>query len=141
MYWLLYVPTDTSIHWEVTITTSDVEYAANDLSYVYLTMYGADGASSGEMELDNLDKDDFEQGQTDVFHLATEDIGDLDHIVIQTKYGVSDMWRIDSVAVKNLNTSQDFVFNLDWWLNTNRWIDAWTNHTLYPMQGKYILEP
>ena len=137
----MYVPTDTSIHWEVTITTSDVEHASNDLSYVYLTMYGADGASSGEMELDNLDKDDFEQGQTDVFHLVTEDIGDLDHIVIQTKYGVSDMWRIDSVAVKNLNTSQDFVFNLDWWLNTNRWIDAWTNHTLYPMQGKHILEP
>ena len=124
------------MNWEAIITTTDYENAETDAA-VYLLISGSN-STSGPILLDNPNHDEFERGQTDVFNFTMEDIGQLDHIVISISgesLTVNPFWRIDNFTLKNLDTSQEFSFNVDWWLDYG-WMIAGQNFTLFPDEGK-----
>ena len=70
-------------------------------------------------------------GQTDIFDVTTEDVGQLQYIVVRSTMGMlSDAWRVDYILVTDTGTGQTYNFYVD------RWIDSGTNNTFCPLGGK-----
>ena len=106
-------------NYTITVYTSDCEKAGTD-AYVYITLAGV--ATTGPIELENKDKDDFEKGSIDSFVItANQDLGDIKQITIDAKSnGDKPGWLFTKIEVapphKLQNQFKTFTFTNDKWL-------------------------
>jgi len=118
-------PTD----YEITTVTKKIDDGGTDAN-VYITLYGDkkspifDG-STGLIALDDEDRYDFEQGQSDVFRVTAQDIGNVNCIRIEhDNSGEKPGWFLTEVVVRNLHSDKIFTFTVNEWLDEEGKLDA-----------------
>lgn len=103
--------------YRVTVYTGTADGAGTSAN-VYITLYGANG-NSGERELDN-GSDNFEKGDTDVFSLEMEDLGDINQVRIRHNNTEDNPgWFLDKIVVHNETTDREWTFPCSRWLATS----------------------
>ncbi|MCK4392452.1 hypothetical protein KAX17_06065 [Candidatus Bipolaricaulota bacterium] len=108
----------------IDVTTGDRIAAGTDAN-VFITLFGTDGRTSGQIHLDNPDKNDFESGKTSFFAIERETVGDIDHIRIRhDNTGDFAGWYLEKVSVMNSDTSEEWVFTADRWLDEDHGLSA-----------------
>jgi hypothetical protein len=109
----------------IVVTTGDKWFAGTDAS-VFITLFGTDGRTSGEIHLDNPDKNDFESEKNSFFLIEEkETVGDIDHIRIRhDNTGDFAGWYLEKVSVMNMDTSEEWVFTANRWLDEDDGLSA-----------------
>jgi PLAT/LH2 domain len=93
-------------------------FGAGTDSSVYITLHGENGSSS-ETLLDT-GGNNFENGQTDVFHIVARDLGNLQRVTIRhDDKGIGSGWLLDRVVVHNEKTGLEWIFPCGRWLARN----------------------
>ncbi|MCK4579980.1 MAG: hypothetical protein KAU10_01425, partial [Dehalococcoidia bacterium] len=104
------------------VTTADKWGAGTD-ARIFITLFGTDGRTTGEIRLDTPDWNDFEQGRTDAFVIeGKENVGDIDRIEIRhDNTGDWAGWYLDNVYVGAHRPSEDGGTLLgEWSFTVNR---------------------
>jgi outer membrane protein assembly factor BamB len=103
--------------YRISVLTGDRKNAGTDAK-VTIGLIGADGATSGPLDLDTPGRNDFERGQLDVFTLsAPANISELATIALdQDNGGDGPGWYVREVRVKNLASGREWVFYAERWL-------------------------
>src|SRR5690242_3707781 len=89
-------------NYDVIVHTADEDGAGTDAN-VFIRLFGAHRRHSREYELDNPDRNDFEQGNRDHFILrkVPDDLGEVRAITIrQDNTGLYAAWTLDAVHVR-----------------------------------------
>jgi len=110
------IPTD----YEITTVTGDVKNAGSSPN-VYITLYGDKspifGGSTGQIALDDPDRNDFERGNSDLFKITAQDVGAVSCMEIRhDNSGEKPGWFLHEVVVRNLNSDKIYTFTVDQWL-------------------------
>ncbi|CAH3177156.1 unnamed protein product [Porites evermanni] len=85
--------------YDIKVATSDIEGASSNAN-VFIKIHGEKGVTS-EIKLDYSNRNDFEQGQVNLFTYGAEDVGPVTGVEIyrddSKSYGVDPDWAFDSV--------------------------------------------
>jgi hypothetical protein len=100
--------------YKVTIKTGNRDNAGTDAN-VYITLYGTKG-NSGEIYLDDPNRNDFERSNTDVFNVCPVDLGNLTKIRLRhDNSGMAPGWYVDEVKVLDKITGKEWLFPVYRW--------------------------
>merc|ERR1711962_165390 len=101
--------------WDVRVFTSQVKNAGTDV-YAYLAVYGSYGWTD-KMILDESATDDNEQGQMDIHHFNSSDVGRPLKVLVWHTSSTSS-WHLAKIEIQQKGTAEKYVFNV------NRWLDS-----------------
>ncbi|KAH3815018.1 hypothetical protein DPMN_143537 [Dreissena polymorpha] len=106
------------MQFEITVKTGDRLGAGTDAN-VFVILYG-NGGSSDETKLDDLFRNDFERGQTDVFYIEDQQFETVTSLELwKGSAGLFADWYIDTITVKNVSTAWQTVFPIFRWIKSD----------------------
>lgn len=110
-----YVPRDAFV---LRTCTSDIKDATLDQP-VYVTVYGADGKKSEELELKNDGKHFDKRGKVDEFNIDLEELGPVDKIQIRhdNKGLLGGSWHVGYIELHDLKDDIVYKCHADRWLS------------------------
>jgi hypothetical protein len=106
-----------AVTYRIAIKTGDMDDAGTD-STVNLRLCGTGGCSPSR-SVEDPNKDDREQGQTDYHYRSWEDVGTLTHIFIYQNTDGS-AWNLDWVEVTYSGRTATFPY--DNWMPRGQWV-------------------
>lgn len=107
----------------IIVKTGDRFLSGTD-STVHIVLHGNTGRATKTAVLDNLFRNDFEQGATDEFCICDEDVGDIEWVEVwRDDFGVAADWFLERITVEKKGKQFHFPFL--------RWIKA---HVPYRIQ-------
>jgi hypothetical protein len=107
-----------AVTYRVAVETGNVWFAGTDAN-VYITLIGSKGTSE-ERLLDTPGHDDFEAGNTDIFELVMQDVGDVRQVRIRhDNSGAGPGWFLNKVTIQREGTPDKWVFPCSRWLATD----------------------
>ncbi|MEW5311146.1 MAG: hypothetical protein WDW38_002885 [Sanguina aurantia] len=107
--------------YEVTVVTSTLKGAGTDAN-VFVQMYG-DAGDSGVLRLDNP-KNNFETGDTDVFHVKAPDCGKLQRLRLwHDNKGLGAAWHCEIITVVDTVNGGKTFFYCGQWLDKNHGVE------------------
>lgn len=90
---------------------------------VFVTLFGSSGSSASKIPLTKPGVNLFEVGQTDVFNVESNDVGEISLLRIEhDNSGNNPAWFLVSVTVTNLQTQQKCQFLCNRWFAA-KWED------------------
>lgn len=94
----------------VTVTTNSQTFSGTD-GKVYIILFGTTGKTNA-ISLDNNDKNNFETGETDEFHLVINDIGDIEafQLIVEPD---GDTWALYRVAIDHWSYAVNQTYEID----------------------------
>ncbi len=109
-----------SANYKISVKTGDIKDAGTNAN-VFITLYGHGSqlfeGSTGEIYLDDEDRDDFERGNIDTFEVKAQKIDTIEYMRIrQDTSEPKDGWYIDYIKIENEDTGQQ------WNIKVNRWL-------------------
>lgn len=120
----------------VIVKTGDRFLSGTD-STVRIVLHGDSGNSTQPRVLDNVFRDDFEQGAIDKFSIRDEDVGDIAWVEVwRDDFGVAADWFVETIIVERKGKLFHFPFL--------RWVKAHTNYriqhldTSLPQDDKFL---
>ncbi|XP_022288265.1 polyunsaturated fatty acid 5-lipoxygenase-like [Crassostrea virginica] len=120
----------------VIVKTGDRFLSGTD-STVRIVLHGDSGNSTQPRVLDNVFRDDFEQGAIDKFSIRDEDVGDIAWVEVwRDDFGVAANWFVETIIVERKGKLFHFPFL--------RWVKAHTNYriqhldTSLPQDDKFL---
>ncbi|KAH9509996.1 hypothetical protein Btru_044801 [Bulinus truncatus] len=109
----------------VEIKTGD-SLGAGTNANVWIILYDENSNATPSIKLDQLLKNNFERGSTDVFQISKSDTinlkkdGQVAKIeFLRDDHGNSSDWYVDKIEVRNKNTGSTFLFPVNRWVNAN----------------------
>ncbi|KAK3100111.1 hypothetical protein FSP39_014983 [Pinctada imbricata] len=110
-----------SSDFKAVVKTGDRLFAGTD-ACVKVIFHNFSGDKSDEVELDNIFKNDFEQGSEDHFYLKNVRFsGDIDYIELwRDNEGIAPAWLVEWIEVLSVSTKASFVFPIFRWIQHNR---------------------
>lgn len=107
----------------IIVKTGDRFLSGTD-STVHVVLHGNTGQATKPAVLDNLFRNDFEQGATDEFCICDGDVGDIEWVEVwRDDFGVAAEWFLERITVESKEKQFHFPFL--------RWIKA---HERYRIQ-------
>lgn len=107
----------------IIVKTGDRFLSGTD-STVHIVLHGSTGQATKPVILDNIFRDDFEQGACDKFHINDKDVGDIDWVEVwKDEFGVAAGWFVERITVEKKEKTFHFPIL--------RWIKA---HARYRIQ-------
>lgn len=102
--------------YRIVVKTGGKKKAGTDAD-VYITLMGENG-NSGERELDNPHRNDFEKNNADTFAIATDtDLGEIRKIRIRhDNSGKKPGWFLDYITIHEEETDRMWYFPCNRWL-------------------------
>ena len=122
---LLLIVATHAVTYRLDISTMYGENADTD-GGIYAALVGSNGRMVNLGMLDNMDKNDFEEGNLDTFEiLSTVDVGDLGCVILSA--ASDDAWRVGSVRASSSSSATEILWfsNLSWEQDTtDDWIST-----------------
>ncbi len=105
----------TNQKYSILVKTGSIEYAGTS-AMVYIKLYGENGDTE-RIHLNNKDKDDFENDNSDGFTITAENIGAITDIeMCHDNKPKRSGWFLDFVIVVDLETKKTYKADFNCWL-------------------------
>jgi len=104
--------------YQIIVKTGDRKQAGTDANIRIVLYDDKTSKKTQPAKLDNRFRDDFERGQIDKFNIKDPvDIHNISRIELwRDKHGISPNWFVDTIQVKNKQSSESFIFPIYRWI-------------------------
>lgn len=123
------------VDYEFIVRTGDRKFAGTDAN-VRVILHGDGGKMTDKMRLHNVFRDDFEQGQTDMFLVKKQlKLWNIEKLELwRDNFGFGSRWYVDYVKVRRTDKEAVFEFPIFRWIPANTHMIFRVNDTMLPQQ-------